>query len=454
MSPSSGQFDEGESVTIISTPDSGWIFSNWEGDWTSSQTPAIITMDRDKTIIGVFERKEYPLNITIGEGEGSVSERVVSQPKVTDYPFETVVELTPVPANEWWVFSSWSGDITSDQQIVEVTVNGETNVTLNFGFTGNFYKTTYSYDVSNRLIEQIRTRTAGLGNWETSREVWTYDINDNLTENVVYLDGIEYRKYTYQYDSNNNMSQEIFYREGIEAVRVNYNYDDNDNLIETIRTNPEDSPYTEYTYEYDSDGKLIKRTRYGSDYFMWSQTYKYDANGYEIEVITKDGGGNITNTKITEYNTKGNITSRVNYNSDGSINSSYTVEYDSNDNIISYILKSGTFDILVTNKYDSNNNKIETKSYDNQSNQLRYTTTYEYDLQNNQVRVNNFNSSNNLEYFIMFEYDSNNSLIEEVRYEYQKGNIVSYQSESDPFKELCNQLNLPEQQTIPMSCEE
>ena len=186
MSPSSGQFDEGESVTIISTPDSGWIFSNWEGDWTSSQTPAIITMDRDKTIIGVFERKEYPLNITIGEGEGSVSERVVSQPKVTDYPFETVVELTPVPANEWWVFSSWSGDITSDQQIVEVTVNGETNVTLNFGFTGNFYKTTYSYDVSNRLIEQIRTRTAGLGNWETSREVWTYDINDNLTENVVY----------------------------------------------------------------------------------------------------------------------------------------------------------------------------------------------------------------------------------------------------------------------------
>jgi surface protein len=130
VSPSSGQFDEGESVTITSTPDSGWVFSNWEGDLTSSQTPATITMDSDKNIIGVFERKEYTLNITI-EGEGSVSERIVSQPKVTDYLFETVIELTASPSTDW-EFIEWSGDVSSQDSIIQISINQEKSITAKF----------------------------------------------------------------------------------------------------------------------------------------------------------------------------------------------------------------------------------------------------------------------------------------------------------------------------------
>lgn len=130
LNPTSGQFDEGESVTITSTPDSGWVFSNWEGDLISSQTPATITMDSDKRIIGVFKRKEYTLNITI-EGEGSVSERIVSQPKVTDYLFETVIELTSIPS-EGWEFVEWSGDVSSQDTVIEISINQEKSITANF----------------------------------------------------------------------------------------------------------------------------------------------------------------------------------------------------------------------------------------------------------------------------------------------------------------------------------
>ena len=279
VSPSSGQFDEGESVTITSTPDSGWVFSNWEGDWTSSQTPATITMDRDKTIIGVFERKEYPLNVTIGEGEGYVSERVISQPKVTDYPFETVVELTPVPTNQWWVFSSWSGDINSDQQVVEVTVNGETNITLNFGFTGNSYVVmTYEYDSNNNMTEVKQFYSDGtIGMWIA----YIYDVNNNRIEQLNYeSDGTVFQNRTYEYDSNYNLITETRYRDGIINYVVSHHYDSFNNLIEEIRRNGDGSLNGRFEYDYDSNNNVIERRGYSNtNSFSSRVTWEYDSSG-------------------------------------------------------------------------------------------------------------------------------------------------------------------------------
>ena len=130
ITPSDGEFEAGESVTLTAIPESGWVFSNWEGDWVSFQTTSTIIMDDDKSIIGVFSRKSYPLNITI-EGEGTVTEKIISQPKVTDYPYETVVELAPVAA-EGWVFVEWTGDVVSKESVIEVAITDETNITATF----------------------------------------------------------------------------------------------------------------------------------------------------------------------------------------------------------------------------------------------------------------------------------------------------------------------------------
>jgi hypothetical protein len=69
-------------------------------------------MNKSYNIIGVFERKNYSLNITI-EGEGTVEERVVQQ-KSTEYPYETIVELTPIPSLGWR-FESWGGDLSGSE---------------------------------------------------------------------------------------------------------------------------------------------------------------------------------------------------------------------------------------------------------------------------------------------------------------------------------------------------
>jgi len=130
ISPSSGEFEEGETVTLTGSSTDGWSFVRWEGDWSSTQNPSSISMNSNKNIIGVFERKDFNLTITIG-GEGTVQERIVSQPKTTEYPYETVVELTPNPS-EGWRFVEWGGDLSGSESPIQITVDREKNVTVTF----------------------------------------------------------------------------------------------------------------------------------------------------------------------------------------------------------------------------------------------------------------------------------------------------------------------------------
>jgi surface protein len=129
ISPSSGEFPKDEVISLTGNPSNGWRFVRWEGDWIGEVSPTSITMDRDYSVVGVFERKNYPLNITI-IGEGTVEERIVQQ-KSTEYPYETVVELTPVPSNGW-KFQSWGGDLSGSEVPIQVTVSSEKNVTVSF----------------------------------------------------------------------------------------------------------------------------------------------------------------------------------------------------------------------------------------------------------------------------------------------------------------------------------
>ena len=130
VSPSEGEFTEGEQITLTGTPtDDGWVFSRWEGDWSSSSNPTTILMDRNKILVGVFERRDYPLNITI-EGEGTVTETIVSQP-TTEYSYETIVELTPNPS-EGWEFVEWGGDLEGSEVPQLIIVNQQKNVTALF----------------------------------------------------------------------------------------------------------------------------------------------------------------------------------------------------------------------------------------------------------------------------------------------------------------------------------
>ena len=128
----------------------GWEFQSWAGDLNSDENPLTLTMTKDYEIIGVFERVDVGLEVLV-EGQGSVTEAVVTAPS-SEYPYETVVELTAEAASGW-VFASWTGDVSGTENPVLVTMDGPKSVTAVFEQDGPWprdYETEVK-DVTNTL---------------------------------------------------------------------------------------------------------------------------------------------------------------------------------------------------------------------------------------------------------------------------------------------------------------
>jgi uncharacterized repeat protein (TIGR02543 family) len=130
VSPQSPNYKEGDVVTLTPEPNEHWVFQKWDGDGSGSTTPLQITMNSNKSVVGVFVKRDYPLLLTI-EGEGTVEEKIITNPSGREYPHGTTVELTPKP-KEGWVFDSWGGDLTGSEIPKRITVDKEKKVTAKF----------------------------------------------------------------------------------------------------------------------------------------------------------------------------------------------------------------------------------------------------------------------------------------------------------------------------------
>ncbi|SNS57869.1 Repeat domain-containing protein [Belliella buryatensis] len=130
VSPQAANYQEGVQVTLTPEPNENWVFNQWEGDGAGSTTPLQITMTSNKSITGVFVKRDYPLNIVI-EGEGTVEEKIITNPSGREYPHGTTVELTPKP-KEGWEFESWGGDLVGNESPKNIMVDKEKNVTVKF----------------------------------------------------------------------------------------------------------------------------------------------------------------------------------------------------------------------------------------------------------------------------------------------------------------------------------
>ncbi len=131
VSPSTGTYAMGSSVTITASPSAEYIFKEWSGGYTGTTNPAKIIMDADKTITAVFEKREYPLSLTI-VGLGIVKEEIIKiASEATNYKSGTTIRLTPV-ASEGFQFKKWSGDDTTSRSPLEIVVSKPTNLTCTF----------------------------------------------------------------------------------------------------------------------------------------------------------------------------------------------------------------------------------------------------------------------------------------------------------------------------------
>jgi hypothetical protein len=131
VSPSSGTYAMGSTVTVLATPSPEYIFKEWTGGFTGTTNPANVIMDVDKTVTAVFEKREYPLSLTI-VGSGTVKEEIIKIASLaTNYKSGTTVRLTPQPS-AGFQFKKWSGDDTTSKTPLDLVVSKAINLTCTF----------------------------------------------------------------------------------------------------------------------------------------------------------------------------------------------------------------------------------------------------------------------------------------------------------------------------------
>jgi len=153
-STSTSEYEEVTTLRLIATPSEEWVFSGWSGAVESTDNPIEITVDEAKEITATFKLKQYDLTINV-EGEGTVSETIVTQPAL--YDSGTVVKLEATPSEEW-VFSGWSGAVESTDNPIEITVDEAKEITATFKRVQ--YDLTINVEGEGTVSETIVTQPA------------------------------------------------------------------------------------------------------------------------------------------------------------------------------------------------------------------------------------------------------------------------------------------------------
>lgn len=130
VSSEGGTYTQGSKITVTATPDGQYLFKEWSDG--STMNPREISVTSNLNLKASFVKKTYPLSVTI-EGEGTVQEEVIIQGSTSEtiHNAGTTVRLTATP-NEGWVFAGWSGDVDSNETVIEVLIEKGVTVVASF----------------------------------------------------------------------------------------------------------------------------------------------------------------------------------------------------------------------------------------------------------------------------------------------------------------------------------
>lgn len=159
VAPPSNSYEHGQQVTLSATPAGEYIFKEWKGSLTGTTNPSNLVMDSDKQVTGVFEKRQYPLTLTI-EGNGTVKEEVIAMASQSQYPSGTTVKLTAI-ASEGWKFDRWTGDQASTNNPINLLI------TKNISLHADFKPITFDYLKSSF---ELRSNTKWLDYYDIPKQ--------------------------------------------------------------------------------------------------------------------------------------------------------------------------------------------------------------------------------------------------------------------------------------------
>ena len=139
----------GSTLTIVETPDDGFVFAGWSGACSGSSRSCTLLMDADKTATGTFRKPR--LTVTVN-GNGTVTGGGIactsgsSSGCSADVSAGTDVTLTATPPSGG-SFTSWTGCTSSAGATCTVTMTGDKSVTANFS-GGSVGPSTFPLSVS------------------------------------------------------------------------------------------------------------------------------------------------------------------------------------------------------------------------------------------------------------------------------------------------------------------
>mgnify|MGYP006277806723 CR=1 FL=1 len=223
-SPNQTNYDYGTEVQLTASADSNWYFNYWEGDLTGSNNPATITIDSNKSITAVFaeqstDKNEFTLNVgdagsvTVTEPDGS--KVTVNENDTYSYTTQqsATLSLSANPQDARYKFDSWSGDYSSSNKSIDITVDND--MVVNANFKGNVFKLINSWGstwgpngdgslyITYDAAKQVNLNVWVLGkrnNYQaealalfdvegSNRGEWTFTIKTSDSEKSFYPDG-------------------------------------------------------------------------------------------------------------------------------------------------------------------------------------------------------------------------------------------------------------------------
>ncbi len=143
VTPSSGSYPSGNTVSITATPLTGYAFSSWtgtgSGSYSGASSSASVTMNGDVTETASFAPQGYSFSATMGSG-GTVACSGDGTSCSASYAYGTQETVTASPSSNY-AFSSWSCNPTS---ACSTLISSPTTVTipaLSTTVTANFVQT-------------------------------------------------------------------------------------------------------------------------------------------------------------------------------------------------------------------------------------------------------------------------------------------------------------------------